>query len=44
MLGHDGGFCDACFSGNYPTDIPEKLLDGKERGGVDFDKKLPPKC
>ena len=37
------GICDACFSGNYPTRIPEKMLEGKERGGVDFDKKLPPK-
>ena len=37
------GFCDACFSGRYPTKIPEKMLAGKERGGVDFDKKLPPK-
>jgi len=37
------GFCDACFSGNYPTKIPEKMLAGKERGGLDFDKKLPDK-
>ncbi len=37
------GYCDACFSGKYPTKIPEKMLAGKERGGVDFDKKLPPK-
>ena len=37
----NAGICDACFSGRYPTKIPEKLLDGKERGGVDFDKKLP---
>ena len=39
--GHCTGFCDACFSGKYPTKIPEKMLAGKERGGVDFDKKLP---
>ncbi len=44
MLGGCGkGVCDACFSGCYPTKIPEKMLAGKERGGVDFDKKLPPK-
>ena len=41
--GKNCGFCDACFSGKYPTRIPEKMLAGKERGGVDFDKKLPPK-
>ena len=34
------GICDACFSGHYPTKIPEKMLAGKERGGVEFDKKL----
>lgn len=43
LLGRKTGICDACFSGKYPTAIPEKLLAGKERGGVDFDKKLPPK-
>jgi len=37
------GICDACFSGHYPTKIPEKMLAGKERGGVNFDKKLPEK-
>ncbi len=37
----NAGICDACFSGRYPTKIPEKFLEGKERGGVDFDKKLP---
>ena len=41
--GKDCGFCDACFSGKYPTKIPEKMLAGKERGGVNFDKKLPEK-
>lgn len=43
MLGGSQGFCDACFSGKYPTKIPEKMLAGKERGGVNFDKKLPEK-
>lgn len=37
---NDCGVCDACFTGNYPTKIPEKMLEGKERGGLDFDKKL----
>ncbi len=41
--GHPTGYCDACFSGRYPTKIPAKMLAGKERGGVNFDKKLPPK-
>ena len=25
-----GGFCDACFSGEYPVAIPESLLDRKQ--------------
>ena len=43
LLGKKSGICDACFSGHYPTKIPEKMLAGKERGGVNFDKKLPEK-
>lgn len=44
MLGGEQcGFCAACFSGKYPSKIPEKMLAGKERGGVNFDKKLPEK-
>ncbi len=39
----NAGICDACFSGRYPTQIPDKFLEGKERGGVDFDKKIPEK-
>ncbi len=34
------GICTACFTGQYPTKIPQKMLDGKERGGVNFDKKI----
>lgn len=34
------GICSACFTGRYPTKIPEKMLEGKERGGVNFDKKI----
>ena len=36
----NAGICDACFSGKYPTEIPDKILEGKERGGVDFDKPI----
>lgn len=43
LLGQNTGFCDACFSGKYPTAIPQKMLSGKERGGVDFSRKLPEK-
>ena len=38
------GFCDACFSGRYPTAVPKKTLEGKERGGVDYDQKITKKC
>ncbi len=37
----NAGICDACFSGKYPTPLPKQSLEGKERGGVNFDKKLP---
>ena len=40
LLDKGNGICTACFTGKYPTKIPEKMLDGKERGGVDFDKKI----
>ena len=40
LLNKANGICTACFTGKYPTEIPQKLLEGKERGGVDFDKKL----
>ena len=43
LLGQKSGICDACFSGHYPTKIPEKMLAGKERGGVEFERKLPGK-
>lgn len=32
------GFCDACFSGNYPAETTKKTFKGKERGGMNFDK------
>ncbi|MGN0469279.1 MAG: amidophosphoribosyltransferase [Acutalibacteraceae bacterium] len=34
------GICTACFTGKYPTKIPDKMLEGKERGGVNFDRKI----
>ena len=40
LLGKKGGVCSACFTGVYPTEIPSKMLEGKERGGLSFDKKL----
>lgn len=43
LLGKKGGVCSACFTGIYPTEIPSKMLEGKERGGLCFDKKLPDK-
>jgi glutamine phosphoribosylpyrophosphate amidotransferase len=24
-IGADGGFCDACFTGNYPTPVPASV-------------------
>ncbi|MDD5795565.1 MAG: amidophosphoribosyltransferase [Oscillospiraceae bacterium] len=35
------GYCDACFTGKYPAAITKQSLKGKERGGMNFDKKLP---
>ena len=29
VKGKCGGYCDACFSGNYPTQISERLRQGK---------------
>ncbi|MDD5952258.1 MAG: amidophosphoribosyltransferase [Oscillospiraceae bacterium] len=30
MIHSDGtGFCDACFTGNYPSKIPDRLLNGE---------------
>ena len=33
------GFCDGCFTGNYPAPITKETFKGKERGGMNFDKK-----
>ena len=33
------GFCDGCFTGYYPAPITKETFKGKERGGMNFDKK-----
>lgn len=33
------GYCDACFSGNYPAAVTKLTLKGKERGGMNFKDK-----
>ncbi len=35
------GFCDGCFTGNYPASTTKVTLKGKERGGMDFSEKAP---
>lgn len=40
LFDKNAGICTACFTGKYPTKIPDKMLDGKERGGVNFDEKI----
>ena len=40
MIGNvPSGFCDGCFTGNYPAAITKETFKGKERGGMNFDKK-----
>lgn len=40
MIGNvPSGFCDGCFTGNYPAAITKETFKGKERGGMSFDKK-----
>ena len=36
LFNKDCGFCDACFTGNYPAATTEKMLAGKERGGMQY--------
>lgn len=39
MLFHkDNGICNACFTGTYPAEITQKMLEGKKRGGMNFKK------
>lgn len=33
------GFCDGCFTGKYPAPVTKVTFKGKERGGMNFDKK-----
>lgn len=40
MIGYaSSGFCDGCFTGKYPAAITKETFKGKERGGMNFDKK-----
>lgn len=32
------GYCDACFTGNYPAQTTQRMLSGKERGGMNYKK------
>lgn len=38
LFNMDCGYCDACFTGNYPAEITTRMLEGKERGGMHFKK------
>lgn len=40
IFNKDIGFCDACFTGKYPAAITKETFKGKERGGMQFDKKI----
>lgn len=40
LLNKDCGYCDACFTGIYPAQTTEKMLDGKERGGMNYNNCL----
>ncbi len=33
------GFCDGCFTGNYPAAVTKETFKGKERGGMNFSDK-----
>ncbi|MEE0858748.1 MAG: amidophosphoribosyltransferase [Acutalibacteraceae bacterium] len=40
MLMHKGcGYCDGCFTGKYPAPTTQKMLEGKERGGLEIKAK-----
>lgn len=38
LFNKDCGYCDACFTGNYPAETTTRMLEGKERGGMSFKK------
>ena len=33
------GFCEGCFTGNYPAQTTKITLEGKERGGMEYGDK-----
>lgn len=37
-VGHCTGFCQACFNGDYPTQIPDATLKNRYEGYIDEDK------
>ena len=30
------GYCEGCFTGKYPAPTTQKMLEGKERGGLEI--------
>lgn len=36
LMHKDCGYCDGCFTGKYPAPTTEKMLEGKERGGLEI--------
>jgi len=38
LFNKDCGYCDACFTGDYPAETTTRMLEGKERGGMSFKK------
>ena len=40
MIGYKPvGFCQGCFTGEYPASIIHETMEGKERGGMNFENK-----
>ncbi len=37
LVNNNTSFCHGCFTGEYPADITVNQLEGKERGGMNFD-------
>lgn len=37
LMNKCSSYCDACFTGIYPAQTTQKMLQGKERGGMNFD-------
>lgn len=36
MMNKNCGYCDGCFTGKYPAPTTQKMLEGKERGGLEI--------